>query len=212
MALWVTKDGISTASVQPGSSGGPLFNKSGDLVGINNAGINNALVRKQYKSEAKNVNYAIKSKYLYELIEDLNISIFINDGIDRMSLSEQYNTIKDFVYIVFCSKTTKKDIIKTDDIVEIDDIDISENIDIFDDIDISDYTSGDYSIYNDPTFQEIYEFWKSQIDKNELNKEYHNQLSKYNKYKSALNDDQMKVQTVELKSLENRIKSFKNKC
>jgi len=96
-----------TASVQPGSSGGPLFNKYGNLVGVNNAGINNDFLRKQYGSEATNVNYAIKSRYLYNLMEDLDISVFVNNGINKMSLSEQYNKIKDFVYFISCPLPTE---------------------------------------------------------------------------------------------------------
>lgn len=47
-----------SAPIQPGNSGGPLFNKKGELIGITNAGI----------PDAQNVGYAIKTSYLENLI------------------------------------------------------------------------------------------------------------------------------------------------
>ena len=51
--------------IQPGNSGGPLFDNQGNLVGITSSGLN----RDYFKSE--NVNYAIKSSYLKTLIDTL---------------------------------------------------------------------------------------------------------------------------------------------
>lgn len=56
-----------SAPIQPGNSGGPLFDKRGNLIGITNAGI----------MEANNVGYAIKASYLRNLIESAPISIEI---------------------------------------------------------------------------------------------------------------------------------------
>jgi S1-C subfamily serine protease len=49
--------------IQPGNSGGPLFDNSGTLVGITSSGLN--------KSLTDNVNYAIKTKYLKLLIDEM---------------------------------------------------------------------------------------------------------------------------------------------
>ena len=49
--------------IQPGNSGGPLFDSLGNLVGITSSGLN----RDYFKSE--NVNYAIKFSYLKALID-----------------------------------------------------------------------------------------------------------------------------------------------
>lgn len=51
--------------IQPGNSGGPLFDNQGNLVGITSSGLN----RDYFKAE--NVNYAIKSSYLKSLIDSL---------------------------------------------------------------------------------------------------------------------------------------------
>jgi S1-C subfamily serine protease len=53
--------------IQPGNSGGPLFDNDGNLVGITSSGLDNRL--------ADNVNYAIKTKYLNLLIEEINEKI-----------------------------------------------------------------------------------------------------------------------------------------
>ena len=81
-----------TATIQPGNSGGPLFNKDGNLVGINNAGMK--------KEIATNVNYAIKARYLFNLMEDLNLSTNLNSNVIGLDINEQYKEIKKFVYII----------------------------------------------------------------------------------------------------------------
>jgi S1-C subfamily serine protease len=50
--------------IQPGNSGGPLFDNNGTLVGITSSGLD--------KSKTDNVNYAIKTKYLKLLIDEMN--------------------------------------------------------------------------------------------------------------------------------------------
>ena len=61
-----------SAPIQPGNSGGALFDKKGHLVGITNAGI----------SSADNVGYAIKSSYLINLIDSAPIKISMPKGVD----------------------------------------------------------------------------------------------------------------------------------
>ena len=56
-----------SAPIQPGNSGGPLFDKNGLLVGITNAGV----------SELDNVGYAIKVSYMNNLIEASPETIYI---------------------------------------------------------------------------------------------------------------------------------------
>ena len=51
--------------IQPGNSGGPLFDDKGSVVGITSSGLN----RDYFKSE--NVNYAIKASYLKALVDAL---------------------------------------------------------------------------------------------------------------------------------------------
>ena len=59
-----------SAAIQPGNSGGALFDKKGNLVGITNAGIRSA----------DNIGYAIKSSYLINLIDSAPIDIKLPEG------------------------------------------------------------------------------------------------------------------------------------
>ena len=81
-----------SAPIQPGSSGGPLFDKAGYLIGITNAGIR----------EAQNVGYAIKGSYLCNLIESAPVTINIpeNNTIENMELTEQVKQLSKYVVFI----------------------------------------------------------------------------------------------------------------
>lgn len=81
-----------SAPIQPGNSGGPLFDGKGNVIGIVNAKHGNA----------ENVTYAIKSSYLGNLFDLLPSSIEINTEMasDEMNTSEKVESVRDFVYII----------------------------------------------------------------------------------------------------------------
>lgn len=91
-------DDISTyqisAPIQPGNSGGPLFNEKGSIVGVVCAGIR----------EAENVGYAIKSHYLSELISKSGIQVAMsnNNNFENSNLSNKVSKLKNFVYLIEC--------------------------------------------------------------------------------------------------------------
>lgn len=78
--------------VQPGNSGGPLFDNNGDLVGIINA--KNIL--------AENASYAIKTSYLKNLLESLssNPKLTTINTLSTKSLSEKVKVLKNFTFII----------------------------------------------------------------------------------------------------------------
>lgn len=78
--------------VQPGNSGGPLFDSNGNVIGIINAKL----------IIAENAAYAVKISYLMNLIELLNNppKLPTYNSLKGKSLAEQVKLIKKFVYII----------------------------------------------------------------------------------------------------------------
>ena len=85
--------------IQPGNSGGPLFDNNGNIVGITSSGLN----REAFNSE--NVNYAIKTSYLYNLVESSLSSSVMPQGnaMQGQALTEKIKLAKKFVFIIECS-------------------------------------------------------------------------------------------------------------
>ena len=84
-----------SAPIQPGNSGGPLFDNKGNLVGIVNA----------KHTGAENVGYAIKTSYLRNLIES-SISTNIlptSTQTATLPLTEKVKSLKNFVFMINCS-------------------------------------------------------------------------------------------------------------
>ncbi len=81
-----------SAPIQPGNSGGPLFDEQGQIVGIVSA----------KHIGAENVSYAIKVTYLSNLLGMLEINSTRSEmaGMSALNRSELVQDIKDYVYIV----------------------------------------------------------------------------------------------------------------
>ena len=81
-----------SAPIQPGNSGGALFDKKGHLVGIVNAGI----------PGADNIGYAIKSSYLLNLIDSAPIDINLPKGenMSNKSLPELIKEYKPYIALI----------------------------------------------------------------------------------------------------------------
>lgn len=81
-----------SAPIQPGNSGGPLFDNNGNVVGITNAGV----------QSLQNVGYAIKVSYLQNLIEASpeGINLPSNSQISSLSFTEKVKKISPYVVII----------------------------------------------------------------------------------------------------------------
>ena len=81
-----------SAPIQPGNSGGPMFDSQGNLIGIINA----------KHSDAENASYAIKANYLLNLIELLPTIPSLNKTnlVSGKSLPDQIQALKQSVYII----------------------------------------------------------------------------------------------------------------
>jgi S1-C subfamily serine protease len=81
-----------SAPVQGGNSGGPMFDKQGNLTGIINAKI----------MEAEGVTYAIKTNYLTTLLDLLDTTPILNEEstLKGLTIQEQVKKLSNFVYII----------------------------------------------------------------------------------------------------------------
>ena len=86
-----------SAPIQPGNSGGPVFDGKGNLIGIVCA----------HHRGAENVSYAIKASYLRNLIESsVNHDILPkNNKISSFNLAGKVKSVKNYVYYITCSST-----------------------------------------------------------------------------------------------------------
>jgi S1-C subfamily serine protease len=80
-----------SAPVQPGNSGGPLFNKDGDVIGIINA-----------RLSIESVSYAVKTPYLKTMLDSYgnNNNLPTINLIRNLTLSDKVKAIRNFVYII----------------------------------------------------------------------------------------------------------------
>lgn len=81
-----------SAPVQPGNSGGPLFDELGNLVGIINA----------KHTVAENASYAIKAKYLIDLLDSMDKPIKLPEQnllVDK-AFPDKVAALQNFVYII----------------------------------------------------------------------------------------------------------------
>ncbi len=83
-----------SAPVQPGNSGGPMFDSRGNIIGIVNAGI----------PGAENVGYAIKTSYLYNLVGSVTSTTNIpqTNSVGNGSLADKVRSVKNYVFYIKC--------------------------------------------------------------------------------------------------------------
>ena len=84
-----------SAPIQPGNSGGPLFDDKGNLIGI---------VSAKHK-DTENVGYAIKTLFLKNLIESsISSSILpLNNQVKNVDLAGKVKKLKNYIFIIECS-------------------------------------------------------------------------------------------------------------
>jgi len=85
----------TTTPIQPGNSGGPLFDTKGNLIGINVAILH-------HLEDVEGVSYSIKSSYVLNLIDVLPNSIPIPSStiLSSKPLTEQIKVLSDYVVLI----------------------------------------------------------------------------------------------------------------
>jgi serine protease Do len=86
-----------TVPANPGNSGGPVFNRNGEVIGILSA----------RETDAEGTVFAIQSKYIYKAIEELKknkyyegIKVSSKSSISGLDKVQQVKKIQDYIYMV----------------------------------------------------------------------------------------------------------------
>ena len=64
------------AALQPGNSGGPVLNEDGEMVGIASAGLNKLLMAKEAKYIPENVNFAVASPIVVNILKNKKVKYY----------------------------------------------------------------------------------------------------------------------------------------
>jgi S1-C subfamily serine protease/antitoxin component YwqK of YwqJK toxin-antitoxin module len=80
-----------TALIDGGSSGGPLFNLDGEVIGINSSG---------YTGGNTALFFAVKSTFLLSLINTIDLEFKRYTELEGISQTAQYKQIKNYVYLI----------------------------------------------------------------------------------------------------------------
>lgn len=81
-----------SAPIQPGNSGGPLFDRYGNVIGIINA----------VHKDAENVTYAVKSTYLTNLFDVLpsGVSVPNEESSEEIGIAAKVSQVRNYIYII----------------------------------------------------------------------------------------------------------------
>ena len=85
-----------SVQIQPGNSGGPLFNSSGEVIGITQASLDPKVAVGVLGALPQNVNYAIKSSYISNLLPMLPETMIASRGIVVVPADPE-NTLANFI-------------------------------------------------------------------------------------------------------------------
>lgn len=92
-----------SAPAQPGNSGGPLLDRSGNVVGIVTAKINAMEIQKATGDIPQNINFALKSSVVKDLLDVNNIDYETREGHEKISTSDIATEAKKYTVRIQCT-------------------------------------------------------------------------------------------------------------
>ena len=94
------------AALQPGNSGGPVINENGELIGIASAGLNKLLMAKKEKYIPENVNFAVASSIVTNILKNKKVSYSTPSFFSGSYSNTELATLGDKVTLqLFCRNT-----------------------------------------------------------------------------------------------------------
>ena len=84
-----------TAPIQPGSSGGPLLNERGNLVGVSTANLEGVMFQ--------NINFAVKGTIVQKFLAKNNIDFIVNETEQLMKTADIADMGKKFTTQIICT-------------------------------------------------------------------------------------------------------------
>tara|TARA_B100000676_G_C18080469_1_gene850787 strand:- start:1506 stop:2834 length:1329 start_codon:yes stop_codon:yes gene_type:complete len=102
--------------IQPGNSGGPVFNENEELIGIATSSIDSEQTRKVFGAIPQNVNFAIKSSYITSLLSKLPDTFIKQKGIVVVPVEEDgfKERVKNDIVLVEAVPMFKPAVVKFD--------------------------------------------------------------------------------------------------
>jgi hypothetical protein len=106
--------------IQPGNSGGPVFNEKGELIAIATSSIDDDKAKKIFGSIPQNVNFAIKSSYVESILPALPNAFIRNKGIVVVPTEEVEfkERVKSDIVLVEAVPEFKPTVVKKGDCVD----------------------------------------------------------------------------------------------
>ncbi len=102
--------------IQPGNSGGPIFNEKGELIGIATSSIDSVQTQKVFGATPQNVNFAIKSSYINSLLPNLPDTFIKQRGIVPVPIEQPSfkERVKNDIVLVEAVPEFKPTVVKRD--------------------------------------------------------------------------------------------------
>jgi S1-C subfamily serine protease len=102
--------------IQPGNSGGPVFNEKGELIGIATSSIDIDQTKKVFGATPQNVNFAIKSSYINSLLPNLPDTFIKQKGIVPVPIEQSSfkERVKNDIVLVEAVPEFKPTVVKRD--------------------------------------------------------------------------------------------------
>jgi len=92
-----------TAQIQPGNSGGPVMNRSGEIVGVVVETANEDYFREQRGTDTQNLNFAVRDSLAVSFLDTNNVDYQLGtaDG-ESMAIADIAEIAQDFTGLILC--------------------------------------------------------------------------------------------------------------